>query len=887
MEILVAVIGSSLIGTSLTTIYSDIYLQPYIDIKVTERHNELSLDTVDYYEVLFKNTGQKYASNSQLNLFFFANITKYLTVIHPGNVTFEESTKSLPDSGQILPSILSASLDKFPKNSIILIYVWVKPWEYNTEQQHLSDAYYISATYDEGSNHLSSNALQTSYRDNVGKFIPDIKEESSDFVSLTNISFVTTALSVLAFAILFRIRRLKQKKGKKQKNASTMSSLSQKRYDILFLIPIIFASSVFIFFIEVYLKDAIFVFFPKGLIDLTNYHTPINMIINFEGDYDMSIFPFLIYGFFGFITIWITKLLITYTISKFILKYSLNTDYHISFKIDEGENKKLFLLCTIISLPIYTLIDYFFSINISPYTFLTLMMFIEFIQLSVLFYFLQGQITGDKIIRLSTKLSKIFCSFTGIIYLVICFLIVRQFGETFHFNIFGGNFADLSSIFEFNSGVAGWFIFSFLFFFSIGTILIIWSLFGREKTRSLIFYFAVASALTIFWLALRIYMPILLITQLNMPILLTTQLNYQLGYPGLFGLIPLILNLGLFAITFHILNAIIDYVLIKKNSIILGLQNSKLKKPRILVPILSIVIISVLTPLVLLTSLVESTIQQSASVNDIMRPSSVAYDSGVFYLTMRNSDCFRPIYPGIADCIRTHSNDSIVAMDVDPLFKKLFIITKPAIEVWDVGNPYNITYNYSKPLDFGTIGDFSLLKLRLRYYDNTIFILYDNKIAGFDLKTGNTTHIDLERLVDDFAINPKTKDIFVVTPNGYGVLNGNTGKEMSFTPLQGIPYLIEYNPDTDELYISYRDFKDNRIYIIVIKSDQIIEKFETNGYPLKIGGRNIAETGINSKLMGKCNPPLTVLMYQPNGIAAYSHGSCSYDPAWQNLNFNN
>lgn len=874
LDILTAVIGSTLIGTSLTTIYSDVYIQPYVDIKVTEKRNELSpLNTVDYYEVLFKNTGQKYASNSQLNLFFFANITKFLTVIHAGNVTFQESATSLPDSGQILPSMLTASLGKFPKNSIILVYVWVKPWEYNTEQQYLSNAYYISATYDEGSNHLSSNSLQTSYRDNVGKFIPYIKEDSSDFVSLTNISFVTMVLSVLAFAILFKIRRVKQMMIKKRKS---VPPLPQKRYDILFLIPIIFASSVFIFFIEVYLRDAIFVFLPKGLIDLTNYYTPINMIIHFEGDYDMSMFPFLIYGFFGFITIWITKLLITYTISKVILKYSLNTDYHISFKIDEGENKKLFLLCTIISLPIYTLIDYFFSINISPYTFITLMMFIEFIQLSVLFYFLQRQITGDKIIRLSTKLSKIFSSFTGITYLVISLFIVRQFGETFHFNIFGGNLADLSSIFEPNSGVAGWFIFSFLFFFSMGIIQIIWSLFGREKSRSLIFYFAVGSALTIFWLAARIYMPILL----------STQLNNQLGYPGLFGLIPLILNLGLFAITFHILNVIIDYVLIKKNSIILGLQNSRLKKPRILVAVLSIVIISVLTPLVLLTSLVGSTIQQSTSVNDIMRPSSVAYDSGVFYFTMRNSDCFRAIYPGIADCIRTHSSDSIVLMDADPLFKKLFMITKSAFEVWDIGDPHNITYNYSKPLpsDFGTGRIFPPPKLR--YYDNTIFILYDNKIEGFDLKTGNTTHIDLERIVDDFAINPKTKDIFVLAPNGYGVLNGNTGKEMSFTPLQGITYLIEYNPDTDELYISYRDFKDNRIYIIVIKSDQIIEKFETNGYPLKIGGRNIAEIGIK-KFIGECNPPLTVLMYQPDGIAKYSYGSCSYQSAWQNLNFNN
>ena len=141
LDILTAIIGSSLIGTSLTTIYSDIYIQPYVDIKVTEKRNELSpLNTVDYYEVLFKNTGQKYASHSQLNLFFFANITKFLTVIHAGNVTFQDSSKSLPGSGQILPSMLTASLDKFPKNSIILVYVWVTPWEFNTDQQYLSNA---------------------------------------------------------------------------------------------------------------------------------------------------------------------------------------------------------------------------------------------------------------------------------------------------------------------------------------------------------------------------------------------------------------------------------------------------------------------------------------------------------------------------------------------------------------------------------------------------------------------------------------------------------------------------------------------------------------------------------------------------------------------------
>lgn len=879
VEILVAVIGSSLIGTSLTTIYSDIYIQPYIDIKVIEHHNPLSpSNTVDYYEILFKNTGQKYASNSQLNLFFFANITKHLTIIHNGNVTFEQSNQTFPDSVQVMPSVLSSSLNKFPKNSIILVYVWVKPWEYSSEeQQYLSNAYYVSATYDEGSNHLSSNSLQTPYRDNVGKFIPHIKEESSDFVSLNNISFITIILSILAFAILFRIRSLKHKRRK-------------KKYEILSLIPIIFSISVFVFFAEVYLKDAIFVFFPKGLIDFTEYFMPINREILIDEGYRLSQFPFLVYGFFGVMTIWITKLFITYIICKFILKYFLNPNYNISSKMGEGENRKLFLLSTIISLPIYTIVDYFFPGKVSSYSFLILMMCLGFIELLLLFYFYRKQITGDTIVGISRKLSKIFCFFSGITYLVISFFIVRQYGDTFQVNFLGGNLLDISSIFEFNPSVAGWFIFSFLLFLIVGIIHIIWSLSTRENTKSLStrentrshstientqslrFYIATAIGLTIFWLSLRIYLPFLL----------SAASDNQLGYPGLFGLIPLILNLGLFALTFHILNIIIDYILVKKNSIILAPEKSRLSNPKALLSILSVIIIGVLTPLILFTFVVEGTINQFTDFNNFMRPSSITYDtSGVFYVTMGNSDCFRVIYPGISECIKTKGGGSIIAMDIDPLFKKLFLLKNSGIEIWDIVNPYDITFNYSKPVDFVTGGEFSVPKLR--YYNNTIFILHNNKISEIDFKTGNTTSIDLERVVDNFAINPKTKDLFIASQNGYGVLDGNKGKEISFTTLPGITNLIEYNSASGEIYVSYRDFKDNKVYIIIIKSNEIIKKFETNGFPLKIGVNNITEMGTVPKYVRECNPPLTVFMHQPDGIAKYSYGSCSYGPPWENV----
>jgi len=871
VEIIVAIIGSGLIGTSVTTFFSDIYFQPFIQIQVNEHRNELSLlNGIDYYEILFKNTGQKYASNSQLNMFFFANITKYIPVIHTGNLSSNVSkTDNFLNSSQIKPSLLTVSLEKFPKNSIVLIYVWTKPWTYNAQQAYLSNEYYVTATYDEGSNHITSNGLQSPY--SKIPYLPYLKEDSTAFVSLTNIPFVTIILSIIAFTILFKIRRLKQIK----KDSSAVSPSSRSRYDLLFFIPIVFASSILIFFVEVYLKDIIFFSIPINLINFTNYFISINEIINIQDEYKISIFPFLIYGFFGVAIILIVKLFITYAVCKFILKFSLNSNHVLSFNLRKRGNRKLFLLCAIVSLPLYTIVDYFL-VETSSYNLLILMMFVEFIKLLFLFYIYLKRINHDKLVEDLIKLSRIFCSLSGITYLVTSFFIVKGLVDAYYINLFDMNFQSISMIFQSNRQIGELSVISFVFFFIVGITLIIWPLFIRKKTRLTFLYkieFAGLITLTIFWLILRIHLPLLL----------TIERDSQLGYPGLFSLIPIILNLGLIIITFQILAILIDYIVIKKDSIILRKSYSSIHKPKILIPLLSVVIVLVITPLILLTPVTNAGFN-SLMANDYSRPSSLAFNDDLFYGSLKNSDCFRILKPNTETekCFKTNDNSSILAMDVDTKNKQLILLKGSTIEFWNVTKQYEPRYNISKKLDLEEPGyNFLAAKDSLDYFNNTLFILRNNKIIEVDLKTGNKTSIELERIVKNFAVDPVTKDIFITTWNGYAVVDGDSRKEKTFTSIEGIPDQIEYDPISNQIFLSYRDFKDNKLYISIIEADKIIKRIETNGFPLKIGVLNVPESHNVKELIG-CMPTLKILMYQPSGD--YYTDRC-LNTSWQSFNY--
>ena len=253
-EIIIAIIGSSFLGTSLTTFLDNNYFQPNISIEVNDKLNQvLSSGQVDYYEIIFKNTGQKSASNLSLNMFFFANITKYDSILTSENVAshLENNSRLSGSNNQLKPSLLTVSIPRFPKNGIIVLYVWTEPWPTYREQISGPDPYYISASYNEGSNNFASSQLVSPYTQNILKYIPDIQDNNINFLSLSNVPFITIILSILSFAILYRIRKLKLSKNKVLKLTdfdiempNDHTSQAKVKYDIPFMVPIILVSQL-------------------------------------------------------------------------------------------------------------------------------------------------------------------------------------------------------------------------------------------------------------------------------------------------------------------------------------------------------------------------------------------------------------------------------------------------------------------------------------------------------------------------------------------------------------------------------------------------------------------------------------------------------------------
>ena len=90
LQIITALIGSSILVTGFTAFISNTYFQPNIVLSVLPNSNPiLSVPSIDYYEIVIRNTGPSSATNVKFSAFFFGNITKSSAIIHSENVILD------------------------------------------------------------------------------------------------------------------------------------------------------------------------------------------------------------------------------------------------------------------------------------------------------------------------------------------------------------------------------------------------------------------------------------------------------------------------------------------------------------------------------------------------------------------------------------------------------------------------------------------------------------------------------------------------------------------------------------------------------------------------------------------------------------------------------
>ena len=228
VQIISAVIGSTLIVTALTSLSSvinnpDIYLniQPHLSGEVDSgKHAQPS--AVSSYQIIARNDGRAQATNLTLSMFIRADINHWTPILHS-----EEIEKTLTINYENW-SLLAVHLPRFTSGAVTILRIDVKDATVVTP-------YFLAAAYDQGSNQFP-NFLPADIQE--GRF-PDIMAGRSDPIQLVII--VSLILSALAFAITFiGIGKLREEIG---------SRVPINKENIIWFAPAIIISSVFLLYI--------------------------------------------------------------------------------------------------------------------------------------------------------------------------------------------------------------------------------------------------------------------------------------------------------------------------------------------------------------------------------------------------------------------------------------------------------------------------------------------------------------------------------------------------------------------------------------------------------------------------------------------------------------
>ena len=146
MQIISAIIGSSLFGIVISTLVAD-YNKPAADISLyveSDKDRNSSL-----YSIVARNVGRSAANDFRLSIFLPGSIIWDTISVHGENITLDV-VKNFTYNGllrQYEPSVLIANTSRFATNSLIVIDVITSPKGLTTLFTY---PVYIAATYDEG-----------------------------------------------------------------------------------------------------------------------------------------------------------------------------------------------------------------------------------------------------------------------------------------------------------------------------------------------------------------------------------------------------------------------------------------------------------------------------------------------------------------------------------------------------------------------------------------------------------------------------------------------------------------------------------------------------------------------------------------------------------------
>jgi hypothetical protein len=236
LQIISALVGSSLLVTIITTVYSEInqpnvYLSviPHISLDATD---DIRNPRVDYYETIVKNNGKRQATNLTLSMYFYGSMTR-------ADSFFASETLEDPKVEQLAMtpkdmSLLRWDIPRLAPGALMIFYI-------STDNANKFDSYYITAAFDEG----SKTFPEFSVHDIQSERFPNILAGRDDSQTIQLLLILFVVLCAISFTIAVTHKSIKDIIKKRRQRRKW----NEIEFNLFLAVPITILSSIFILYV--------------------------------------------------------------------------------------------------------------------------------------------------------------------------------------------------------------------------------------------------------------------------------------------------------------------------------------------------------------------------------------------------------------------------------------------------------------------------------------------------------------------------------------------------------------------------------------------------------------------------------------------------------------
>jgi len=413
LQIISAVIGSSLLVTAITTLASEIN-QPNVSLNVIPHYRTQSANVnepeVEYYEIIVNNNGKRQATNMTLSAYFNGSILNP-TLFFSGEALSVPAIEPIspPQNPQIKGSLVRWDIPRLASGAMMIFNVWTSTNDSATR----FDPYYVTAIFDEGS---KTYPVFGTADIELGRF-PNILAGMEEAQTTQRILVTSIILCAIFFTIAIKYKKIKEiinerKEGRKW---------NEIKFDLFLALPITMLSSILIFYIcEEIPLTALLHYLIMPPLDVTD-GPPVDKIVTYKtGNYTQGDL-LLSAGIFWGLS-FSARSLLSYLIAKLLIP-----KFHEEFK-EKPINTRYLGISSILIMgaPLTSTVMLFFSkstYSIPPVYLFFLFLVIDMIRMSVLVIVIP---------KISIKTNKLFnyglnalSIVTGLLHLLLFVTLLR------------------------------------------------------------------------------------------------------------------------------------------------------------------------------------------------------------------------------------------------------------------------------------------------------------------------------------------------------------------------------------------------------------------------------------------------------------------------------